>query len=196
MGLEALFFISLGLAMDASAVSITLGLRTCKGNKLTTALKAGLYFGFFQGLMPLIGWLLGRSFYGEIMALDHWIAFTLLSLLGGKMIIDSYKKEEEACIVNFSTRLYLSLAIATSIDALAVGITMAFLNVNIIFGVVIIALVTFILSFLAVLLGDKLGVVLKEKATAFGGIVLIIIGTKILLEHLGVGEVLLNLINR
>lgn len=193
MGIGSLFVISLGLATDASAVAISLGLKSCRESRRETALKSGLYFGFFQGIMPLLGWLLGKSFSTYIEEIDHWIAFTVLAILGGKLIVDSFKEDEElGCITSFSSKLYLSLAVATSIDALALGITLAFLKVNILWAAVIIGLVTFTMSFLAVILGEKLGNLVKEKATILGGLLLIVIACKTLLEHLGLDEVLLN----
>ena len=198
MGIGSILVISLGVATDASAVAISLGLKSCRESKMVTALKSGLFFGFFQGLMPVIGWLLGKGFSSYIGEIDHWIAFTVLAILGGKLIVDSFKEDEElGCITSFSNKLYLSLAIATSIDALALGVTLAFLNVNILFAAVIIGMVTFFMSFLAVNIGEKLGSLVKEKATILGGMLLIAIACKILLEHLGIDEVLLNfLINK
>ncbi len=193
MSIVSIFFIALGLAMDATVVSLTLGMRACKENKIVTGVKAGLYFGGFQGLMPLMGWLVGRNFTEYITSIDHWIAFTLLSVIGGKMLIDAYKEEEEeACIMNYSVKLYLTLAIATSIDALAVGVSFAFLSVNILTAVSLIAGITFVFCFLAVITGEKVGSLVKNKATILGGLILIFIGTKILMEHLGVSEVLLS----
>ena len=193
MGIGSLLVISLGLATDASAVAISLGLKSCRESRSETALKSGLYFGFFQGLMPLIGWILGKGFSSYIEGIDHWIAFTVLAILGGKLIVDSFKEDEElGCITCFSRKLYLSLAVATSIDALALGITLAFLQVNILWAAVMIGLVTFTMSFSAVILGEKLGNLVKEKATILGGVLLIVIACKILLEHLGLDEVLLN----
>ncbi len=193
MSVVSIFLIALGLAMDATVVSLTLGIRACKENKVTTGIKAGLYFGGFQGLMPLIGWMLGKNFTEYITSIDHWIAFALLSIIGGKMLIDTFKEEEEeACIMDYSTKLYLTLAIATSIDALAVGISLAFLNVNILTAVTFIASITFVLSFIGVITGEKVGSLVKNKATVLGGLLLIFIGVKILIEHLGVSEVLLS----
>ena len=193
MGIGSIFVMSLGLATDASAVAISLGLKSCRESRRKIALKSGLYFGLFQGMMPILGWILGSSFSTYIEGVDHWIAFTVLSILGGKLIVDSFKEDEEmGCITSFSNRLYLSLAVATSIDALALGITLAFLKVNILIAAGIIGVITFILSFFAVILGEKLGNLVKEKATVFGGMLLIVIGCKILFEHLGLDEVLLN----
>ncbi|WP_040212502.1 manganese efflux pump MntP family protein [Clostridium polynesiense] len=197
MSTLSIFLMAFGLAMDAMIVSLSLGVRSCRENKVTIGIKAGLYFGLFQGIMPLIGWIMGKNFAKYITSIDHWVAFTLLSLIGGKMIIDAYKeKEEDSCVMSFSTKLYLTLAVATSIDALAVGLSLALVNINILTPVFFIGGVTFILSFLAVIAGEKLGSLFKNKAAVLGGIILIFIGSRILAEHLEIGEILLGIINR
>lgn len=185
MNFLSILIIGIGLSMDAFAVSLTMGLNTCKENKLRIALKAGVFFGLFQGLMPLLGWLLGIKFTEYIQRIDHWIAFGLLAFIGGKMIYESIKGEdEEECEVDFSNKKFLILAIATSIDALAVGVSFAFLNVNIIFAAIVIACTTFVFSFIAVNIGGIFGKVLKSKSEIIGGLILVIMGVKILIEHL------------
>ena len=170
--------------MDAFAVSI------CKGLAMRTmnwknAWKAGLYFGGFQALMPTLGYLLGSTFEQYITAVDHWIAFVLLCLIGGNMIREALSKDEEKLDASFSFKTMLLLAIATSIDALAVGITFALLpDVNIVAAVLFIGATTFILSAIGLKVGNVFGAKYKSKAELVGGIILILIGTKILLEHL------------
>jgi putative Mn2+ efflux pump MntP len=184
MGLPEIILIAVGLSMDAFAVSITLGLSVEK-LKVTQILIPGIYFGFFQALMPLIGYLGGYYFAGKIGHLDHWIAFVLLGLIGGNMIKDSFSKEEEEDDENpFRFVKMLLLAIATSIDALAVGITYAFFKVNIIIAIIITGVITFIISMGGVKIGSLFGAKFKSKAELLGGLVLIILGTKILIEHL------------
>ena len=185
MNFLSILMIGIGLSMDAFAVSLTMGLNTTKENKLKIAIKAGIFFGLFQGLMPLIGWLLGVKFTNSIKWIDHWIAFGLLGFIGGKMIYESLTgDEEEENEVDFSNKKFLILAIATSIDALAVGVSFAFLSVNIISSAIIIACTTFVLSFAAVYVGRVFGKVLKSKSELIGGIILVIMGIKILIEHL------------
>lgn len=191
MGLVTLFLVALGLSMDAFAVSVTLGLQALEDEKKKVAFKSALFFGGFQGLMPVIGWLLGVNFTEYIERIDHWIAFVLLAFIGGKMVIEAIKDDgeedlscpKEGC---FTTKRFTLLAIATSIDALAVGVSFAFLNVNIVWAGIIIAITTGICSFIAVYIGKIFGSLLKKKAEIFGGAVLILIGLKILLEHIGV----------
>jgi len=185
MGLFELFVIAVGLSMDACAVSICKGL-SCGKLKLRHCLTCGLYFGGFQGLMPLIGWLLGVRFQSMIVSVDHWIAFILLSIIGGNMIKES---REEACDildVDFSFRAMLPLAVATSIDALAVGVTFAFLSVPILPAVTFIGVITFVMSALGTWVGSVFGCHFKSKAEFAGGLILILMGLKILLEHLGI----------
>lgn len=183
MGIIELILISLGLAMDAFAVSICKGI-TMKNLKWKNILIIALFFGGFQGLMPLIGWLVGSQFEQYITPIDHWIAFTLLGFLGIKMIVDASNSEEECCNDSFKIKELFILAIATSIDALAVGITFAFLQVNIIIAISLIGIITFILAICGVFIGNKFGGKFKRKAEFIGGIILILMGLKILLEHL------------
>lgn len=184
MEILELVFVSIGLAMDAFAVSICKGL-SVKKVKAKHYLITGGYFGGFQVLMPLIGYLLGISFQGLIVSIDHWIAFILLGIIGINMIKESFG-DDENINDSFSFKDMLPLAIATSIDALAVGITFAFLNVNIVLAVLLIGVITFVFSALGVKIGSIFGDKFKNKAELLGGIVLILIGLKILLEHLGI----------
>lgn len=184
MSLWELLVIAIGLSMDAFAVAVCKGLSVC-GVKKRHYFIVGLYFGGFQGLMPLIGYLLGVSFKSYIESFDHWIAFVLLSLIGANMIKESREKEEETDC-SFSFKAMFPLAIATSIDALAVGVTFAFLSVDIVPAVSFIAVITFVLSAVGVKIGNVFGARYKSKAEFAGGLVLILMGLKILLEHLGV----------
>lgn len=184
-----LLLIGVGLSMDAFAVSVCKGLAMKKVNK-KQAVIIGLYFGGFQGLMPFIGWLLGVSFQKYITSIDHWIAFGLLVFIGGKMILEAVRDSDVQEIKEKDPPLdhkeMFILAIATSIDALAVGITFAFLDTPILEAVVTIGFTTFILSILGVVVGNFFGTRYKEKAEIAGGIILVLIGVKILLEHLGI----------
>lgn len=184
MGLLELFVIAVGLSMDACAVSVCKGLSVQKV-KPKHMLLAGLYFGGFQALMPTIGYLLGVNFQSMIERFDHWIAFILLALIGCNMIKESCDCAEEMDD-SFTFKAMLPLAIATSIDALAVGVTFAFLQVNIIPAVLFIGVTTFAFSALGIRIGNIFGAKYKSKAERLGGIVLILMGTKILLEHLGI----------
>ena len=184
MGVLELIFIAIGLSMDAFAVSICKGLSLKKVN-LKQMMIAGLYFGGFQALMPLIGYLLGVGFESFVQSIDHWIAFILLTILGINMIKESFSDDENVDS-NFTFKVMLPLAIATSIDALAVGITFAFLRVNILISILVIGITTFGFSFLGVKIGNVAGEKFKNKAELIGGIILILIGLKILLEHLGI----------
>lgn len=196
MSLIELFILAVGLSMDAFAVSI------CKGLSLRKVTfkecgKVGLYFGGFQGGMPLIGFILGVQFKDYITSIDHWIAFILLSFIGINMIRESMEKDEDGGIVDLTEaavgeegnqlgfKNMVMLAIATSIDALAVGVTFAFLQVDIIPAVSFIGIVTFILSAIGVKIGNVFGTKYKSKAEFAGGAILILMGIKILLEHLG-----------
>lgn len=188
MGVIELLLIGVGLSMDAFAVSVCKGLNMKKVNKLHCAVIA-LFFGGFQAVMPLIGWALGKQFESYITSIDHWIAFILLALIGGNMIKESREQgEEEVC--QGESRLNIKelflLAIATSIDALAVGITFAFLKVDIIPAIIMIGIITFVLSAIGVFIGNIFGSRYKNKAELAGGIILILIGVKILLDHLGI----------
>ncbi|MGL4772369.1 MAG: manganese efflux pump MntP family protein [Clostridium sp.] len=187
MNLLTLILTGVGLSMDAFAVALTTGLKVEEKEKLKTALKAAFFFGGFQGLMPIIGWGLGVNFKDYIEKIDHWIAFILLVFIGGKMLFEAIKgdeDEEEETSQELTNKKFVLLAIATSIDALAVGVSFAFLDVNIISAGVIIAITTGIFSFVAVYIGKVCGTILSKKAEVFGGVVLILIGVKILLEHL------------
>lgn len=188
MSIISIILTAIGLSMDAFAVSLIMGLKASKEERGKIALKAGIYFGGFQALMPLVGWLLGVKFTKYIESIDHWIAFFLLIIIGGKMLVDSLKDEEEAAGVEeidaHSNRRFLILAVATSIDALAVGISCAFLNINIITVISIIGIITFVFSTIAVYIGKAFGNVLKDKAGIIGGIILILIGFEILIDHL------------
>ena len=181
-----LFLIGIGLSMDAFAVSICKGLSMQKIDK-TNTLCIGLFFGGFQALMPLTGYFLGSQFSGYIEQFDHWITFVLLALIGFNMIKESREEEEEEkpyTGVNFKELLIL--AVATSIDALAVGVTFAFLQVNIVPAITIIGCTTFVISIAGVYVGNVFGARYKSRAELTGGVILILIGLKILLEHLGV----------
>lgn len=189
MSLWELVLVGIGLSMDAFAVSMCKGLGMKRINYAHGAIIA-LFFGVFQGIMPLVGWLLGTQFERYITSIDHWIAFVLLAYIGGKMIWDAFHEKEEPEEDELTQKLDLKelfiLAVATSIDALAVGITFAFLQVNIVPAVSLIAVITFTISFVGVLIGNKFGTRYQTKAEIAGGAVLVLIGVKILLEHLGV----------
>ncbi len=179
-----LLLIAFGLAMDAFAVSISNGM-TIKHQRANHALRIGIFFGSFQALMPLIGWSAGMNLRDLISGVDHWMAFGLLTFIGCKMIYESKKmdaREKEAKPLNLPTLLMLS--IATSIDALAVGISFALLNISIVTPILVIGAVTFALSFLGVLIGKKIGHFFEKKIEVVGGLILIGIGVKILIEHL------------
>ena len=195
MTLPSLFLLALGLSMDAFAVSICKGLAMRRVNK-KQAFVIGLFFGGFQALMPALGWLLGSQFQSYITAIDHWIAFILLVLIGGKMILDVVKEKgenEEVCpegSVRIDLREFFLLAIATSIDALAIGISFALLGINnyteILSPILIIGFVSFVMSLIGLYFGIKCGCgcARKLKAELWGGIILVAIGLKILIEHL------------
>ena len=185
MGLWELFILALGLSMDAFAVSICKGLGLGKIQAKHMCL-AGAWFGGFQALMPLIGFFLGRFFAQAVTAYDHWIAFVLLAFIGGKMIWEALEGEEESVDAAMDVRTMFLLAVATSIDALAVGVTFAFLEVNILPAVLFIGATTFVCSALGVKVGSVFGAKYKEKAELAGGIVLVLIGLKLLLEGLGI----------
>lgn len=227
MSLPELFFISVGLSADAFAVALCFGLASLTAT-IKEALIVGLYFGFFQAFMPLLGYLLGTQFASKIIKYDHWVAFFLLSFIGGSMIVESFKNKgcsdricptvkcsdrecpEEKCTdrecplvecsdrtcpnggpfqreeSSLSPKQMLPLAIATSIDALAAGVTFAFLQVNIIFTIIFIGITTSTLSMIGVKIGNLFGLRYKSKAEFTGGIILFLIGLKILMEHTGV----------
>ena len=189
VGFVELFLIGVGLSMDAFAVSICKGLGMSRLN-MRQAAVISLFFGGFQALMPLIGWALGSQLTDFITPIDHWIAFGLLAFVGGKMLWDAFHEDDEDEGSQTDEKLdlkeLLMLAIATSIDALAVGITFAFLQVAIVPSITIIGLTTFVISFAGVAVGHFFGARFEKPATIVGGVVLILIGVKILLEHMGV----------
>ena len=184
MGLIELFLIAVGLSMDAFAVSVCKGLAMPKCTFKKAAI-VGLWFGGFQALMPAIGYILGAQFQEAIASIDLWIAFVLLALIGVNMIHAALDNDEEEADASLYVKPMFLLAVATSIDALAIGITFAFLKVNIIPAVCFIGSVTFIISFAGVKIGNVFGVRYKNKAEIVGGVILILLGLKILLEHLG-----------
>ena len=184
MGLIELFLIAVGLSMDAFAVSVCKGLAMPKCTFKKAAIVS-LWFGGFQALMPAIGYILGAQFQEAIASIDHWIAFVLLALIGGNMIHEALDNDEEEADASLDVKTMFLLAVATSIDALAIGITFAFLKVNIIPAVCFIGIVTFIISFAGVKFVNVFGARYKNKAEIVGGIILILLGLKILLEHLG-----------
>ena len=184
MGIAELFILAVGLSMDAFAVSVCKGLSIQK-LKPRHAVIVGAWFGAFQALMPAIGWLLGSAFADMIEAVDHWIAFVLLALIGGNMIREALGHEEEDADPSLAPIAMLLLAVATSIDALAVGVTFAFLRVAVVPAVTLIGVCTFAISAAGVKIGNVFGARYKSRAELLGGIVLVLIGLKILLEHLG-----------
>ncbi|MBQ6240267.1 MAG: manganese efflux pump [Firmicutes bacterium] len=185
MCFSELILTAIGLAMDAFAVSICKGLALQK-LKVRHMLLAGLYFGVFQALMPLIGYYLGSIFSGFIEKIDHWIAFVLLLWVGIGMIREAFSQKEEQEDADFGVRTMLILAVATSIDALAVGISFAVLSVQILLAVSLIGVITFAICFAGVWIGHVFGAKLNKGAEVLGGSVLILLGLKILLEHLGI----------
>lgn len=190
MSLFELFVLAVGLSMDAFAVAVCKGLSMRKIT-LKNAGIVGIYFGGFQAGMPLIGYFLGLQFKDYIMSVDHWIAFILLGFLGIKMIQEAMSKDDEDNKIEdenemLSFKNMSILAVATSIDALAVGITLAFLQVDIVPAVSFIGIITFVLSMVGVKIGNVFGVKYKSKAELVGGIILIFMGVKILLEHIGI----------
>lgn len=186
MGILELLILAIGLSMDAFAVSVCKGLAMKKLEFKNMAI-VGLWFGGFQALMPAIGYFLGVQFKNQITAIDHWIAFVLLGIIGANMIKEACSKDDEEEVkANLDVKTMFMLAIATSIDALAVGITFAFLSVNLVHAVTFIGITTFILSAVGVGIGNIFGTKYKAKAEITGGIILILLGIKILLEHLGI----------
>jgi len=184
IGTTTIFFIAVGLAMDALAVSISSGL-TVRPPRFGFIFKIAFFFGLFQGIMPVIGWLAGLSFRSLISGVDHWIAFGLLGFIGGKMIFQGLSDGAATKERNFlSLYVLFVLAVATSIDALAVGLSFSLLKTSINFPAIVIAVVTFIISALGVLVGSRFGHVLESKAEILGGMILIGIGIKIMIEHL------------
>lgn len=183
MDLLSLFLIAVGLSMDAFAVSVCKGLATPK-YKLKYSMICGAWFGGFQALMPTVGYLLGVNFKKYITAIDHWIAFVLLALIGFNMIREALKNDDEGADPSFTAKSMSLLAVATSIDALAIGITFAFLDVNIVAAVLFIGVCTFVISAAGVKIGSVFGTRFKSKAEIAGGAILIILGLRILIEHL------------
>lgn len=180
-----ILLIAVGLAMDSFSVAIANGLAT-KTFQTVKALKIGAFFGFFQGIMPIIGWYAGVHVIDLIADYDHWVAFFLLAFIGSKMIYESIKKEDGTFVSSLSIKVLLILSVATSIDALAVGLSLSLLNVSIVIPAVVTGVVTFSLSFFGVYLGGRFGCVLKSRVESLGGLILVAIGLKILLEHLGI----------
>lgn len=189
MGFVEIFLIGIGLSMDAFAVSVCKGLGMHRVN-YAHALIIALFFGVFQGLMPVIGWLVGSAFATYVTAVDHWIAFALLAFVGGKMLWDAFhdedeEEDDETATQRLDLRELFMLAIATSIDALAVGISFSFLQIDIVAAALVIGCTTFVLSLVGVVVGNRFGARFERSSQIAGGIVLIAIGLKILLEHLG-----------
>lgn len=185
-----LLLVAIGLSMDAFAVALCKGLGMKKMNYVHATIIA-LFFGVFQAIMPLIGWFLGTQFETLITPIDHWIALVLLGYIGGKMVWDACHEKEENAACDIEQKIdykeLFMMAIATSIDALAVGITLsAFVTTSIGVAVTLIGVITFALSFVGVIVGNKFGTRFQKKAEIFGGVVLVIIGAKVLLEHLGI----------
>lgn len=185
MGFLEIFLIGISLAMDAFAMSVCKGL-SMKKVRMKDALLIAVYFGGFQALMPFLGWLLGTGFEKFIVSVDHWIAFVLLAIVGGKMLWDGIKGEDECDVGGISHKELLMLAVATSIDALAMGITFGVLGVQILSTITVIGLTTFVICLCGVYLGKVCGSKFQQGAKILGGAVLILIGLRILLNHLGV----------
>ena len=182
MTLAELLIIAVGVSMDAFAVSICKGL-SAPDLRPRTALTAGLWFGGFQALMPVVGYYIGISFADFVTSVDHWIAFVLLGIIGGNMIKESFEKGEEKVKPDFSVKTMFPLAVATSIDALAIGVSFAFLGVNIWSAIALIGVTTGLFSAAGVYIGKFFGMRYKSKAEFAGGFILIAMGLKILLEH-------------
>ena len=184
MDMLTVMVIAMGLAMDSFAVSITSGI-TIKNPRIHSALKIAMFFGLFQASMPIIGWLAGLSIIDVISGFDHWIAFGLLGLIGCRMIYESIKTEPKKKEINYlSGYVLLMLSVATSIDALAVGLSFAFLRFSIVTQITVIGIVTFLLSFLGVFAGNRFGKFFGKRIETVGGLILVGIGIKILIEHL------------
>jgi putative Mn2+ efflux pump MntP len=185
MEIVTILFIAVALAMDAFAVSIVSGL-TIKCLRFHHVMRIALFFGIFQGIMPLLGWALGRSFSDRLEDVDHWVAFFLLAFIGVKMIYESRTMEQDVCRDPCETATLFSLAVATSIDAFGVGLSLSILDSTILVPAVIIAVVTFVISFIGVYIGDIFGHMFEKKIEVLGGIILILIGLNILNSHLGI----------
>ncbi len=184
MDIISIFFVAIGLSMDAFAVAISNGI-VLKEVTFKEMFKIGLFFGIFQGVMPVIGWFCGKTFSNYIVNIDHFVAFGVLAFIGGSMIREALKGEdnEEVKEPN-SLKVILLMSVATSIDALAVGVSFAMINTNILIPAIMIGVITFIISSIGVFIGKKAGDLFKKKAEIIGGIILILIGLKILIEHL------------
>lgn len=185
MGIIEIIVISFGLSVDSFTVAICKGLSMNKMN-YKTSIIIGLYFGIFQAIMPLIGYTLGSMFASTISSVDHWVAFVLLLIIGCSMIKETFSNEEEVSNGDISFKTMCLLGIATSIDALAVGITFSLFKVNILLSISLIGIIAFAMSVLGVKIGNKFGNKYEKSSKVFGGILLIILGTKILLEHLNI----------
>lgn len=183
MDIITILFVALGLAMDAFAVSVTSGF-TIKYLRIQHALRLAAFFGLFQAIMPVVGWLAGIGLRDIISGIDHWIAFGLLSMIGFKMIFESTRMKPDKKLDPLNIYVILILSIATSIDALAVGLTLSILDISIINPAIIIGVITFLLSFIGVYVGDRFGHFFENKIEVVGGMILIGIGIKILIEHL------------
>lgn len=181
-----IFLIAIGLAMDAFAVSVCKGLKMTEKIDFKYASLIALFFGAFQAIMPFIGWLAGKQFEAYITSVDHWVAFVLLAFIGGKMVYEAFETENDNSEIKYDLKEITMLAVATSIDALAVGVSFAFLNINIYSSIACIGIVTFILSVFGVIIGNKFGMRFKRNAEIAGGVILILIGVKILLNGLGI----------
>ena len=185
MELFTLFLIAIGLSMDAFAVALINGLCASK-SRIRYALRVGLFFGFFQGFMTWLGYMLGTNFAASITAYDHWVAFILLGIIGSKMIYEGFQPKDLSCEVH-QEKDWLHLcyfSVATSIDALAVGVSFAFLDITILSPALLIGTITFCFSVIGVMIGKKFAVMLDNKAEILGGVVLILIGARILLTHI------------
>lgn len=185
MSILEVVLIAIGLAMDAFAVSICKGL-SMKKMSWKKSLVVGAYFGVFQGIMPVIGYFLGSTFESMVTQIDHWIAFVLLTLIGVNMLKEAFGKDCDNCNDSVDFKTMIVLAIATSIDALAIGITFAFLQTNIVLSALVITIITFVICVIGVKIGNKFGDKYERKAETVGGLILILMGIKILLEHLGI----------
>ncbi|HSQ87877.1 manganese efflux pump MntP family protein [Romboutsia sp.] len=185
MGIVSIFLTAFALSMDAFAVSVTKGI-TLKKINYSIAAKIAFFFGIFQGVMPLIGWSLGIRFESYIKSFDHWVALFLLSFIGIKMIFDAREDDDNNSSSMLDNKELIVLSIATSIDALAVGVSFAFLSINIIPICLAIGIITFLMCFMGVLIGKKIGNVFKSYAQMIGGLILILIGINILNEHTGI----------
>jgi putative Mn2+ efflux pump MntP len=183
MGFLSLLLLSIGLSFDTFAVSVGCGIIE-KNIKFTQAARIAIFFAVFQAVMPLLGWLIGYSVKSYIEPVDHWIAFGLLTIIGGKMIVESIKPIEEKSINPNDLKVIIFMSLATTIDAFVVGITFAFFSVNLVFSSFIIGLVTFIAAMLGMLFGKNIGSRFGQKMEVLGGLILISLGIKILLEHI------------